>query len=194
MAEPEDDAPLIERFQEGNESALEELIRRHKEGLFRFILRHVNQREEAADLLSETFVRAYQRRLQYRPKAQFPTWLYTIARNLCVDHLRWRKSHPQDSPQALNGDTDAGAQLKTELTPADEAITADELAEVQAAIAQLPDKLGSALILFALEGRTQLETAAILGCSEKAVETRVLRARLLLKRSLSRLREEKGAT
>ena len=82
------DLPLVRALQEGDESALNELIRKYQEPLFRFIWRYTGDEETARDLLQETFVRLYFGIRRFKPRAKFATWLYSIAMNLCRDYAR----------------------------------------------------------------------------------------------------------
>jgi DNA-directed RNA polymerase specialized sigma24 family protein len=88
--EEDSDLALVLALQHGEDRTLNELMDRHREGLFRFVLRHVRNETDALELTMETFVRAYFNVGKFRPRAKFVTWLYQIALNLCRDHLRSR--------------------------------------------------------------------------------------------------------
>ena len=81
----------------GHDVALNELMARHGEKLFHYLLRQLHNGSDAADLAQETFVRVYQNRTRYDPAHKFSTWLYTIATNLIRDRFRWHKRHPEIS-------------------------------------------------------------------------------------------------
>src|SRR5258706_5326242 len=83
------DEQLMLAYREGDAGAFEELYRRHKGGLYRFVLRSVRDRALAEELYQEIWMRAIEARGRYEPQAKFTTWLYTIAHNRLVDH--WRK-------------------------------------------------------------------------------------------------------
>lgn len=191
MSQKEDDhLSLIKRFKEGDESALEELIVLHSEGLFRFIYWHLQDAHEARDVLSQTFYKAYDKRSRYRPQpgAQFQTWLYTITANLCRDHLRKRKRRPGDYAAGI-GDSNSlerDAGPAPEASPSEQAAQAEEILLMRQAIATLPPPLRDALILFALEGESQKDVARKLNCTVRAVEARVRRAKHWLKIRLER--------
>lgn len=172
----EENPALIKRFQEGDESALEELIAEFSDGLFGFIYRYLGDRHEAADVLSETFTKAYRNRRTYRPRAKFQTWLFTIAGNLCRDHLRKRKRRPGDF--AVSVATEEVDPTISQGEPPDEgAIRSDDLALLRQAIAALPHGLRTVVILVALEGDSHQQAAEKLGCTARAVEARLRRAR-----------------
>jgi len=171
------DLPLIQALQQGNDSALDELMQRHKEPLFRFIYRYVLNEEEARDLLQETFVRVYFKRDQYRPSAKFTTWLYHVALNLCRDHARSHAGKQDRLTESLVVRSDEGEERERDITaksanPAEVAQTNEELLILERAIQTLPPDLKAVLILAALENRPQKECADLLGITVKAVETR----------------------
>ena len=91
MREQEDPGlALVQELQNGDDRSLNELMDRHKEGLFRFLLRQVRNEADALELRMEAFVRAYFNIGKFQPKAKFSTWLYRIALNLCRDYLKSR--------------------------------------------------------------------------------------------------------
>lgn len=182
-------AELVARFRLGDEEALRSLIGLHKEALYRFIYRCLGDRGESDELLSQVFIRAWNSRKRYRPgRALFSTWLFTIATNLCRDHGRKKKRHPADFAAMKNHDDNALLQqisAKPDLdTPSGKVVGREEVALLQQAISELPHLLRATLILHALECYSQKETARCLGCSVKAVESRISRARKLLREKL----------
>ncbi|MCI0541553.1 MAG: RNA polymerase sigma factor [Verrucomicrobiales bacterium] len=186
------DARNMARLVEGHEAALDELMERHAEKLFHYLIRSLQDEEDAADLAQETFVKVYQNRARFDPRQRFSSWLYAIASNLVRDRFRWRSRHRQVSLDAGN-DTTGSAFHETlpENRPSpDESVQAEERAEtVRRAVAALPEDLRLPLILVEYEGRSQAEIGEILGCTAKAVETRIYRARQQLRVSLGRILE-----
>jgi RNA polymerase sigma-70 factor (ECF subfamily) len=176
------DLPLVQALQAGDESALNKLIRKYQEPLFWFIWRYAGDEETARDLLQETFVRLYFGIRRFKPHAKFATWLYSIAMNLCRDYARSKQRRQSYVTESLDA-----ADLHHEV--ADRGAAADvesheRLAALEKAIKELPHDLRTALLLFAVEGRSQQECAELLGVSAKAVETRVYRARKRLENTL----------
>ena len=176
------DLPLVQALQAGDESALNKLIRKYQEPLFWFIWRYTGDEETARDLLQETFVRLYFGIRRFKPHAKFATWLYSIAMNLCRDYARSKQRRQSYVTESL----DAG-DLHREV--ADRGAAADvesheRLEALEKAIKELPHDLRTALLLFAVEGRSQQECAELLGVSAKAVEARVYRARKRLEDTL----------
>src|SRR5208283_2961718 len=90
MTQQDPDLALVQALKGGEDQALNTLMDRHRDALFRFVLRYVRHEEDALELTTETFVRAYFNIDKFRPAAKFTTWLYQIALNLCRDHLRSR--------------------------------------------------------------------------------------------------------
>jgi RNA polymerase sigma-70 factor, ECF subfamily len=184
------DAQDMSRLVNGHEAALNELMDRHAERLFHYLVRSLQNEDDAADLAQETFVRVYQNRAKFETSQKFTVWLYAIASNLVKDRYRWRSRHPQSSLDAENEET--GANLEDNLRDSklgpDETLQKEESAEaVRNAIAALPEELRQPLILSVYQELPQAEIAQILKCSVKAVETRIYRARQQLRGSLGSL-------
>lgn len=183
----DDDCAAMLRLKEGDDLALNELMRRWQLPLLSFIHRYIGNESEALDLAQETFVRVYESRHRYKPSARFSTWLFTIASNLCRNLIRWRGRHPAvslDAPDAY-GRT-AGESIGSDAwTPADNAERDELAAAVRAAIHDLPHDLKTAILLFEYEDLSHQEISGVLGCSAKAVETRLYRARKVLRERLA---------
>ena len=108
MLRDEADEVLMVAYQRGEVRAFEVLLDRHKRPVFNFILRYVGSRETAEDLMQETFLRVIKGAAAYQRQAKFTTWLYTIARNLCVDQSRrakHRKAQSLDAPMSSSDDS-----------------------------------------------------------------------------------------
>ena len=186
------DSADMRRLFSGHDAALNDLMERHGEKLFHYLIRCLRSEDEAADLAQEAFVRVYQHRAKFDAGQKFSTWLYAIATNLVKDRYRWRSRHPQVSLDAENEQT--GNSLGEHLTAHDptpsDCLQADERAEaVRCAVAALPEELRQPLLLAEYEERSHAEIGAILGCTAKAVETRIYRARQQLRASLGELLE-----
>lgn len=183
MAE-DPDLALVRALQAGDDSALNALMSRHREPLFRFLFRQTRNEADARDLAQEAFVRAYFKIGNFQPAARFGTWLFQIGLNLCRDHARSKHGR-----RALRHDPLAGtgelAPTEPGADPGAGAALAETLALVQRAIDDLPHGLKAAFLLTVIEERPQKDAAAILGVTVKAVETRVYRARQLLARAVA---------
>lgn len=181
------------RLAGGHYRSLNDLMGRHGEKLFRYLVRSLQSEADAADLAQETFVRVYQNRKKYDDGKKFTVWLYAIASNLVRDCFRRRSRHPQVSLDAENSITgDAFGELLTEDNPLpSETVQARERnAAVRRAVAALPIQLRLPLILAEYEEMSQAEIGKVLCCSAKAVETRIHRARQRLRVSLCQLLEK----
>src|ERR1700682_5351932 len=97
MSQERTDEELLAAFQQGDVDAFEALLRRHRAPLFTFLVRMLGDREKAEDLAQETFLRIVKGAAAWEQRARFQTWLYTIARNLCVDKSRRDKFRKTDS-------------------------------------------------------------------------------------------------
>ena len=173
------DLPLIERLQAGDESALNELIERHRGSLLGFVYRYLHDEAVARDVVQETFVRVFFKVKQFEPRASVKTWIYAIALNLARDQGRKLTKRRREVSLDAPG-TDERPPLEIAdgaLSPGEEAGQRDRFSVLQRAIDRLPHKLKAALVLFSLEGRSQREVAEILGTTAKSVETRVYHAK-----------------
>lgn len=191
MDEQDSDAALMLRLQSGEDSALNELMTRWQRPVVDFIYRYIGHRDDAIDLAQETFVRVFEKRHRYRPTGKFSTWLFTIAANLSRNQLRWRKRHPTVTLESHPPDekdqagTGSSAVFAPEKSPAERAEQNELKQAVQQQIEQLPHQLRTAVLLFEYQNLTYHEVAAVLGCTPKAVETRLYRARNILRDALA---------
>lgn len=168
----------------GRQAAFAEIMRRYREPVFRLARGVVGETDEALDLVQETFVAAHQALPRYDPQRAMKAWLSTIAINKCRDWARRRAVRRLFSLAApLDGRTDMVADDRVPID--DAAADRQELDRVTRAIATLPMTLREPLVLRTIEGLTQAETAGILGISQKAVETRLYRARARLLEKLN---------
>ena len=168
----------------GREAAFGELVRRHRSALYRLALGSVGDPDEAFDIVQETFVSAHLALKRYDPARPMRAWLVAIAINKCRDWARRRKVRRFFS-FALP--IDAAVENVREDRPGQDVQAADrqELARLRRAIAELPSSLREPLVLHAIEGMSQADAASVLAVTEKAVETRLRRARIKLAAMLS---------
>ncbi|AJR25751.1 MULTISPECIES: RNA polymerase sigma factor [Sphingobium] len=169
------DAELAALALAGQQSAYGELMRRHRDAVFRLARGHAGDATEALDITQETFISAFAALGRYDGARPFRLWIARIAVNKCRDWARRRAvrrfftfARPIE---------EAGAVADGMPTPEEAVQSRAELAHIHAAIAALPGNLKDVLVLRAIEGMSQAEAAQILGISEKAVETRLYRAR-----------------
>jgi len=180
---PDADIAAMKRLAEGDDMALNGIMQRWQDRLAAFLHRLTGNHEASVDLAQETFVRLYQSRARYEPGAPFSAYLFRIAANLARNHARWRKRHPTVSMEDEN--LEVKALHETAAGPDVIAGDRDALHRVERAIAALPHDLREAILLFTYEEMSQGEIAQALACSVKAVETRIYRARQMLKAALA---------
>jgi len=177
----------MEKLQAGNEAALNDLMARHAATVFHFLCRMAGNEDDANDLAQETFVRVFKSCKSFRAEQKFSTWLFTIAANLARNHFRWRARHPHLSLDAENSETEQslGSTLPADSpTPKEATLAGERAAAVRAAVKNLPADLREAVVLCEWEERSVAEAATILEATPKAVESRLYRARGILRERL----------
>lgn len=172
----------------GQQSAYGELMRRHRDAVFRLARAQVGDATEALDITQESFIAAFAALARYDGGRPFRLWIARIAINKCHDWARRRAvrrfftfARPME---------EAGSVADAAQNPEEAVQSQAELARINAAIAALPANLRDVLVLRAIEGMSQSDAAQILGVGEKAVETRLYRARNKL---AERLRDRPAA-
>lgn len=174
-----DDRELASLAAAGQQQAYREILGRHKTHIFRLVRNSIGDPEAVADLVQETFVSAFAAIDRYDKDRPFKFWLSRIALNKCRDWARRRAVRSFFSfaqPIDIADDYESDAP-----DPCQEAEGKAELLRVRKAIALLPHNLREVIVLRGVEELSQGETALVLGISEKAVETRLYRARTQLK-------------
>ena len=167
------DAELAIAARDGSHTAFAALMQRHKHWLYHFIRRYESNRDDAYDVLQETFVSAWSALSRFDPERPLESWLRRIALNKCRDRAR-RNAVRRAALQMLSV-----AGLATQTCAAADAGPAGDaaLGRLERAIAALPRQLKEPLVLTSFEGLSQREAGEILGINAKAVETRVYRAK-----------------
>jgi len=174
----DEDWEALARAGRGDGDAFTMLVERHQERLLRLCARMLGNREEALDAAQEVFLKAYRHAAHAEPRGQFFTWLYRIGVNHCLNRLRRRKivrflsfggGESEDEGPALDPPSPAP-------DPAAELEARERWARTRAAIDRLPESQRSVLILAKFEGLRQKQIAELLGITEGAVESRLVRA------------------
>ena len=176
-------------LQQGQDAALARLMERWERPVKAFILRLGVAPAEVEDVAQETFVRLYHKRAAYRPGATFKPWLLTLAGNLARNRIRWQFRHPStryESSAAAHSPT----ALIEDLSPsaAKQALASERAAPIRQAIDALPAPLRAALLCVDMEELSYQEAAEVLGCTPKAIETRLYRGRQQLRERCQNLR------
>lgn len=178
MTGPDSDAALVRGALSGDQKAQTALVEKHRAAVYRIARNATGDTDAAYDIAQEAFVAAFSALRRYDPDRSFRAWISSITLNKCRDWARRRTvRHFLGLPLSEN----AAAWIADDAALPDEVVGARaELEAVSRAIARLPAKLKDVLLLRAVEGLSQTETADALGISEKAVETRLYRARIKL--------------
>jgi RNA polymerase sigma-70 factor (ECF subfamily) len=192
----QDDKQLVGLCRRGDERAARELVERFQRPVFSIVYRMVRDRERAEDLTQETFVRTFNNLDRYDSSYKFSSWLFKIAYNLTVDHLRKKELRTisiHGSPDAVTADQQEATSVTIE--SAEEApdvrLESLELAgQLEDAIGQLRAEYRTAILLRHVEGRAYEEIAEIMDIPLGTVKTYIFRARRQLREDLSDLHEE----
>ena len=178
------DGELAALHLNGSESAAREIMRRHRAAIYRLVQNHLGDASEALDVTQEAFIAAFAALRSYDQSRPLRVWLARIAINKCRD---WARRRAVRRFFTFAAPLEAADQTAADLVPADQALAAaQELRAVRAAIAALPLALKEPLILRTIEGLSEAETAQALGITNKAVETRLYRARAALTKAVAR--------
>ncbi len=193
---PVDDKALVARALKGDESAFAELLERFRRPVFSLIYRMIGDREQAEDLAQEAFVKALNNLDSYNPNYRFSSWLFKIANNHAIDHLR-RARLPtvsiHGSPHAVNTEREEETRIVLEAhdeSPEQEIMALELGSEIEQAIARLRPEYRTAVILRHVESRAYEEIAEIMDVPIGTVKTFLHRARAELRTALGHLREE----
>ncbi len=184
------DPELMMRLASDDDLALNALMDRWASRVTGYLYKMTGQREAAIDLAQETFINLYQARSRYKPGGIFSTYLFSIATNLARNHARWKSRHPTVSLDAAqeNRGWEMPEPVDSTRTPDETAEAVERIHAVDDAFQKLPPDLRGAMTLFIYERMSYAEIATASNCSPKAVETRIYRARQILKEQLKELR------
>jgi RNA polymerase sigma-70 factor (ECF subfamily) len=166
------------------------LYREHVDRIFRFAQRLCGQTDDAKDLVQDTFLNAYRGLKDFRGEASFTTWLYTIAARACTRMRRRRKGEPERELSLEEfiptSEGEFRLQIAAKGLSPQQALENKQLRRaLQQAIGKLPKKYRLVLVLRDMEGLTAKEVGSIMGLNERAVKSRLHRARLFVRRELS---------
>jgi RNA polymerase sigma-70 factor, ECF subfamily len=185
---PDPDADLMLRVKQGDIAAFELLVEKYKRSVMNLAFRSVRDETEAEDLAQSVFVQVFKSARRYQSTAKFSTWLFTIARNLCLNEIRRRSRHPTESLEATHsGHEDQPLRQfedrKTSAAP-DHLLHGELEQKVAEAIDGLPENQRTAILLCREEELSYEEIAEVLGCSLSATKSLIHRGRETLKQRL----------
>lgn len=172
------------------QDAFDALYRNHVDLMYRYASRLCGETEAAKDLVQETFLNAYRGFTRFRGEAQVSTWLYTIASRACLRMRRRRKGAPQRELSleefVPTSDGELHLQIPVDDLSPEEALQNKQLRQaLNDAIDRLPPKYKMVLVLRDMEGLSAKEVGTVMGLNERAVKSRLHRARLFVRRELS---------
>ncbi len=188
------DQEIVALARKGKEAAYRELIGRYQRPVLSLIYRIVRDREKAEDLAQETFIKVLNAIDRYNPSFKFSSWIFKIAHNTALDHLRKREPQTlslEGSPHALTSDeleSSALTAVSSDENPEEYASHRELGAELDAAIARLRPEYRTAIVLWHHEARPYEEIAEVMGLPLGTVKTYIHRARNELRQHLAHLR------
>jgi RNA polymerase sigma-70 factor (ECF subfamily) len=192
---PEDtDEDLMVQYQQGEVRAFEVLLTKHRKPVYNFILRFVGDKETAEDVLQETFMRVIRGAESYKRQAKFTTWVYTIARNLCVDMSRRRKHRKHASLDApMDASEESGTLLdvvpSTEMGSDRKTVNKELHATMQRAIESLQEDQREVFLMREFLDMPFKQIADVVGVSENTVKSRMRYALEKLRLELDEYKE-----
>ena len=186
MGDPSDEL-LLSAYRDGDASAFETLMGRYRGPLFNVVLRSVRDRARAEEIYQDVWMKVIDRCDDFRGDAKFSTWLYTIARNLCIDHQRKMKFRRHASlDQPAPGSAQTWAEKAPNPGPSTEALAAGRMMKdrIESAVQALPHEQREVFLLRQLQGLAFNEIAEVVGIPANTVKSRMRYALERLQRSL----------
>jgi RNA polymerase sigma-70 factor (ECF subfamily) len=187
-ADLDPDVALMLRVKQGDAVAFTQLVDKYKQPVMNLAYRTLRDVTEAEDLAQNVFVQVYKSAGRYQPAAKFSTWLFTIARNLCLNEIRRRSRHPAESLDQPHAEADDQPLHQVEdkrvAAPPEQLLHGELEQKITDALAELPENQRTALLLCRQEELSYDEIAEVLGCSLSATKSLIHRGRETLKTKL----------
>jgi len=182
------DAALMLRVKHGDLQAFEELVQKYQHPIVNLAYRMFRDLDEAEDLAQNVFIRVFQSAGRYEASAKFSTWIFTIARHLCLNEIRRRGRHPAQSLEASQSEDEEQAPRQyadgKTFTPPQAFLHRELEQKIQEALAALPEKQRLAIALCREDELSYEDIARVLGCSLPATKSLIHRGRETLKEKL----------
>jgi len=182
------DAALMLRVKRGDRAAFAELVGKYKQPLFNFVFRTLRDENEAEDVAQNTFLQVWKSRARYERTAKFSTWLFTIARNLCLNEIRRRSRHPAESLEEAHAEHEDQPRQQYEdkkvFLPTENVLHGELARKIEEALAELPENQRTAILLCRQDELSYEEIAGVLDCSLSATKSLIHRGRETLKEKL----------
>jgi RNA polymerase sigma-70 factor (ECF subfamily) len=182
------DAVLMLRVKRGDRAAFAGLVEKYQQPLFNFVFRTLRDETETEDVAQNTFLQVWKSRARYQRTAKFSTWLFTIARNLCLNEIRRRSRHPAESLEETHAEHDDHPSRQYEdkkiFLPTETALHGELAQKIEEALAELPENQRTAILLCRQDELSYEEIAEVLDCSLSATKSLIHRGREILKEKL----------
>jgi RNA polymerase sigma-70 factor (ECF subfamily) len=182
------DAALMLRVKRGDRAAFVELVEKFQQPLFNFVFRTLRDDTEAEDVAQNTFLQVWKSRARYQRTAKFSTWLFTIARNLCLNEIRRRSRHPAESLEETHAEHDDQPQRQYEdkkvFLPTENVLHGELAKKIEEALDELSENQRTAILLCRQDEMSYEEIAEILNSSLSATKSLIHRGRETLKEKL----------
>jgi RNA polymerase sigma-70 factor, ECF subfamily len=187
-ANADPDAALMLRVKRGDTAAFAQLVEKYKQPVMNFACRMLRDATEAEDIAQNVFVQVFKSARRYKISAKFSTWLFTIARNLCLNEIRRRSRHPAESLDQPHPEQEDQPLRQVEdrknFSPPEHLLQGELEEKIGQALAALPENQRTALLLCRQEELSYEEIAEVLGCSLAATKSLIHRGRETLKQKL----------
>lgn len=167
MGHTPEDSALMLRYKDGDTAAFETLYKRHKDALYRYLLRLCRHRATAEDIFQDVWGKIIKARSSYRPTAKFTTFMYRVAHNCFIDHIRRNKRHANNTElePELHADTAESPDTITERSLARERLTL--------ALRDLPEEQRDAFLLYEEAGLSIDQIASVTGSNRETAKSRL---------------------
>jgi RNA polymerase sigma-70 factor (ECF subfamily) len=187
-ADSDPDAALMLRVKHGDLAAFTELVDKYKQPVMNLVFRLLRDATEAEDVAQVVFLQVYKSAYRYEVSSKFSTWMFTIARNLCLNEIRRRSRHPADSLDASHPEhEDQPLQQyedKKTFSPPDSLLHGELEEKIEQALAELPENQRTAILLCRGDELSYEDIANVIGCSLSATKSLIHRGRETLKQKL----------
>jgi len=193
-----DDSVLIERAQAGDRAAFEVLVHRYDRQVLRLALNVLGSAEDAQDVYQEAFLKIFRNLPRFRFECAFYTWVYRIVTNICLDHLRRRRSHPEDQPPSPRADSleeqradffdRQQAHDGAQSNPEHNLLGLEIGRKIEAALCSLSSRERMIFEMKHYQGMKLRDIGEALGTSEDTVKNSLFRATRKLRTQLAELR------
>ena len=176
------------RVKQGDFAAFEELVNKYKQPVMNLVYRTLPDATEAEDLAQHVFLQVFKSAHRYEVSAKFTTWLFTIARNLCLNEIRRRSRHPADSLDETYADNDEQPIRQVEdariFSPPETLLQGELEEKIEEALSELPEKQRTGILMCRGDELSYEDIAKVLECSVSATKSLIHRGRETLKQKL----------